>query len=163
MAYIMDSGQKTLNTTFCNIYSYKSAMSADLLKNQNFSYFEKKKRDFLIENQPRGVKTGPMGKPRQSQVRVNIPHKCIITDLSYHIFDFSLIFYLTCEIRNTAKKQAKKLKSLNPKTVIVGLWGMFTRTWDYRGFPIGPVLTPLGQIFDLKIAFFFQNMTKIDF
>ena len=42
----------------------------------------------------------------------------------------------------------------------MGLSGMFSRTWDYRGLPTGPVLTPLGHIFDSKIAFFSQNMDK---
>ena len=48
MAYIMDSGQKTLKTTFPNIFSWKSAISADLSKKWNLSYFGKK-WSFLIQ------------------------------------------------------------------------------------------------------------------
>ena len=48
MAYIMDSGQKTLYTTFPNIYSWKSAILADLSKKWNLSYFGKK-WSFLIQ------------------------------------------------------------------------------------------------------------------
>ena len=46
MAYIMDSGQKTLYTTFPNIYSWKSAISAILFKKRFFSYLDQK-RQFL--------------------------------------------------------------------------------------------------------------------
>ena len=31
------------------------------------------------------------------------------------------------------------------------------RTWDYRGFAIGPVLTPLASIFDQKNSVFFEK------
>ncbi len=33
--------------------------------------------------------------------------------------------------------------------------GMLMRTWDYRGFAIGSVLTPLASIFDWKNSVFF--------
>ena len=34
---------------------------------------------------------------------------------------------------------------------------MFMRTWAYHGFPIGSVLTLLGQIFDQKNGHFFER------
>ena len=49
MTYIMDSGQMTLYTTFPNFFWYKSAVSADLSKNQKNHFFEKNGH-FLIEN-----------------------------------------------------------------------------------------------------------------
>ena len=45
----MDSGQITLYTTFPNFFSWKSAISADLSKNQK-NHFSEKNGDFLIEN-----------------------------------------------------------------------------------------------------------------
>ena len=63
MAYIMDSGQKTLKTTFPNIFSWKSAILADLSKKWNSSYFEKMVI-FNSKNRPRNVKSSPIWKPR---------------------------------------------------------------------------------------------------
>ena len=34
---------------------------------------------------------------------------------------------------------------------------MLMRSWDYRGFAIGPVLMPLGQNFDQKKGRFFRK------
>ena len=34
---------------------------------------------------------------------------------------------------------------------------MLMRTWDYRGFAIGPVLTPLASVFDQKNSVFFEK------
>ena len=63
MAYIMDSGQNRLYTTFPNFFSWTSAISADLSKNQKI-IFLKKKAIFLLKNDAKGVKTGPIAKPR---------------------------------------------------------------------------------------------------
>ena len=106
---------------------------------------------------------GPMGKPRQSQVRVNIPHKPTIMVFAYEDFNFLAYFLAVFLISQVKKNVSEKSKMSYEKSVIIHLWGMFTRTWDYRGFPIGPVLTPLGQIFNSRIAFFCQNMKKMFF
>ena len=42
-------------------------------------------------------------------------------------------------------------------SIMIGLQGMFMRTWDYRGFLIEPVLASLEHIFDPKIWDFFQK------
>ncbi len=49
MAYIMDSGQNRVYTTFPNFFSWKSAISADLSQYQK-NRFSKKNAVFLIEN-----------------------------------------------------------------------------------------------------------------
>ena len=36
-------------------------------------------------------------------------------------------------------------------------------SWDYRGFPIGPLLTFLGRFFELKMTTFFRNMINFIF
>ena len=50
MANMLDSGQNSPNTTFPNIFSLISAISADLSKSQK-NHILKKKSIFLIENQ----------------------------------------------------------------------------------------------------------------
>ena len=49
MANMLDSGQNSPNTTFPNIFSFISAISADLSKSQK-NHILKKKSIFLIEN-----------------------------------------------------------------------------------------------------------------
>ena len=44
----------------------------------------------------------------------------------------------------------------------MGLQGMLMWTWDYRGFAIGPVLTPLASIFVQKNSVFFQKNDFFD-
>ena len=64
MAYIMDSGQKTLNTTFPNIFSLISAKSADLSHNQKNDFFEKNAFFFESKMCSRRAKTDSIKKPR---------------------------------------------------------------------------------------------------
>ena len=44
----------------------------------------------------------------------------------------------------------------------MGLQGMLMCTWDYLGFAIGPVLTPLASIFDQKNSVFFSKNDFFD-
>ena len=48
------------------------------------------------------------------------------------------------------------------KYVIIRLWGMSSRTWDYRGFPIGPLLTFLDD-FWIEDDHFFPKYDKFHF
>ena len=69
MAYIMDSGQKTLYTTFPNIYSWKSAISAILFKKWFFPYFDKKRQFFNWKSgleAPKRVRWGNHGSPKSA-------------------------------------------------------------------------------------------------
>ena len=58
---MLDSGQNSPNTTFPNIFSLISAISADLSKSQK-NHILKKKSFFLSKIGSREVKTGPIGK-----------------------------------------------------------------------------------------------------
>ena len=49
MAYIMDSGQKTLHTTFPNIFSWKSAILADLFKKNEIYHISEKSCHFQFK------------------------------------------------------------------------------------------------------------------
>ena len=64
MAYIMDSGQKSLYTTFPNIISWESAILADLSKKNEIYHISEKKVIFNSKDRPRNVKSGLIGKPR---------------------------------------------------------------------------------------------------
>ena len=62
MVNMLDSGQNSLYTTFPNLRSSKSAISADLSQSQK-NHILKKKSIFLSKIGSRDVKTGPIGKP----------------------------------------------------------------------------------------------------
>ena len=61
MANMLDSGQNSPNTTFPNIFSLISAISADLSKSQK-NHILKQKSIFLSKIGSRDVKMGAMGK-----------------------------------------------------------------------------------------------------
>ena len=71
-----------------------SVDSANLSKSQK-NHILKKSQFFLSKIGSRDVKTGPIGKRGQSQVRINIPYKPTNIIFRYENMTFLLIFSLT--------------------------------------------------------------------
>ena len=80
MAYIMDSGQMGVYTTF-PIFFHKNRPYRPIYRNIEKIVFRKKKTLFFESKiEARGVKTGPIAKPRKSQARIDILYKPIKLD-----------------------------------------------------------------------------------
>ena len=144
MSYTMDSSQNGLYTTFPNIFSLISTISADLSKSQK-NHILKKKLIFLIENR---LQRGQNGSNKFFR---------------YGNMKFLLIFSVTSSAKIVKENISKNFIFPYRKMIFVGLQGMFMRTWDQPRFPIGPVLTSLEPIFDQKNRLFFQNMIFLTF
>ena len=158
MVNMLDFAENSLYTTFPNLRSSKSAISADLSQSQK-NHILKKKQIFLSKIGSRDVKTGPIGKRGQSRVRMNITYKPTNIIFGYENLKFSLIFSVTSSAKIVKENISENFIFPYPKMIFVGLQGMFMRTWDQPRFPIGPVLTSLEPIFDKKNDFF----SKYDF
>ena len=92
MSYIIENKSNRLKTTFPNIFnSYRSIRP--IYHTSKKIIFMKKSHIFGLKMCSRRANIGSIRKPRQSQVRINIPYKPIILDFSYQnirFFDFFL-------------------------------------------------------------------------
>ena len=91
-----------------------------IYQNVKKTYFEKKS-SFLSKIGSRDVKTGPIGKRGQSQVRTNIPYKPANIIFRYGNMKFLLIFSLTILAELVTENTSKHFRFSHPKMIFVSL------------------------------------------